>query len=108
MEFAYTLGMLADEFRTLTPSWNIYAKVRFHRKVKGFAIHETEFGENGEMRMNDAIQCLPARIQEDAGRGMCVFIEQFPSGGRTTSSNDPPPSASIHECPLRTHSPPCL
>jgi hypothetical protein len=37
----------------------------------------------------------------------CVFSEQFPSGGRTTSSKDPPPSASIPECSLSTHSPPC-
>jgi hypothetical protein len=33
----------------------------------------------------------------------CMFSEQFPSGGRTTSSNDPPPSASIPECSLSTH-----
>jgi hypothetical protein len=33
----------------------------------------------------------------------CVFIEQFPSGGRTTSSKDPPPSASNPECPLGAH-----
>jgi hypothetical protein len=33
----------------------------------------------------------------------CVFIEQFPSGGRTTSSKDPPPSASSPKCPPSTH-----
>jgi hypothetical protein len=34
---------------------------------------------------------------------LCVFIEQFPSGGRTTSSKDPPPSASNPECSPSTH-----
>jgi hypothetical protein len=44
-------------------------------------------------------------LQKDEGRAeieeqlsitevLCVFSEQFPSGGRTTSSKDPPPSAS--------------
>jgi hypothetical protein len=39
---------------------------------------------------------------------LCVHIEQFPSGVCTISSNNPPPSASNPECPLSTHSPPCL
>jgi hypothetical protein len=105
MEEAYTLRMLADEFRAPTPKWNICPRICYHRDVKGVVIHETEYGEDGAVSPNDEILCLPVKIQEDVGRGteMCVFIEQFPSGVCTISSRNPPPSASNPECPLNAH-----
>jgi hypothetical protein len=49
-----------------------------------------------------------ARHNRQSRERLCVFIEHFPSGVCTTSSNNPPPSASNPECTLSTHSPPCL
>jgi hypothetical protein len=46
--------------------------------------------------MNVCIQKFGAK---SAVWGICVFSEQFPSGGRTTSSKDPP----TPECSLSTH-----
>jgi hypothetical protein len=60
----------------------------------GIGDESLQFGGHGNGELFDGILKLFSFF---------VFIEQFPSGGRTTSSRDPPPSASSPECPLSTH-----
>jgi hypothetical protein len=79
MEEAHTLRMLAHEFRAIAPSWDIYPRVCYHRDVKG-VIHETEYGEEGQVNVNDQILLLPRKIQEDEGRFKRILGTREPNG----------------------------
>jgi hypothetical protein len=69
MEEAYTLRMLADESRALTPSWNIYPRICYHRDVKGVVIYPTEPGRRRDDRGPEAkIGIRHAKINERKGR----------------------------------------
>jgi hypothetical protein len=75
MDYAYTLKLLSDEFRALTPSWNIYPRICVHRDSGGVVIHESDVDSDCERKIDSDMLILPPRIQEPEARGTEINLE---------------------------------